>query len=171
MPSKAFSPSSRAGRIRRGTFTSVAALQDAIRSYIQEHNKAPKPPSSGQNLLTTILAKIKPTACSFRMTQSISLFGEPDQIDLVVNSLNMPGLMGALQYGALRKNACTSSNGGVLWFCSVFAHAVFDVSSLNLAASKGVAVFFRAAFGFIPIEVRRCLHRALWRRGICRPAA
>jgi transposase len=30
-------------RIRRGVFTSVAALQDAIRGYIREHNKAPKP--------------------------------------------------------------------------------------------------------------------------------
>jgi transposase len=30
-------------RIRRGVFTSVADLQDAIRRYIQEHNKDPKP--------------------------------------------------------------------------------------------------------------------------------
>ena len=30
-------------RIRRGVFTSVADLQDAIRRYIQEHNKNPKP--------------------------------------------------------------------------------------------------------------------------------
>ncbi len=31
------------GRIRRGTFSSVADLQNAIRRYIQEHNKNPKP--------------------------------------------------------------------------------------------------------------------------------
>jgi transposase len=30
-------------RIRRGVFTSVADLQDAIRSYIHEHNRTPKP--------------------------------------------------------------------------------------------------------------------------------
>jgi transposase len=30
-------------RIRRGVFTSVADLQDAIRSYIREHNRSPKP--------------------------------------------------------------------------------------------------------------------------------
>jgi transposase len=30
-------------RIRRGVFTSVANLQDAIRSYIREHNNNPKP--------------------------------------------------------------------------------------------------------------------------------
>ena len=30
-------------RIRRGVFTSVADLQDAIRSYIREHNRNPKP--------------------------------------------------------------------------------------------------------------------------------
>jgi transposase len=30
-------------RIRRGVFTSVADLQDAIRRYIQEHNKDPRP--------------------------------------------------------------------------------------------------------------------------------
>jgi transposase len=30
-------------RIRRGVFTSVAALQDAIDRYIQEHNRHPKP--------------------------------------------------------------------------------------------------------------------------------
>jgi len=30
-------------RIRRGTFKSVADLQDAIKRYIREHNKAPKP--------------------------------------------------------------------------------------------------------------------------------
>jgi transposase len=30
-------------RIRRGTFKSVAGLQDAIKRYIREHNKAPKP--------------------------------------------------------------------------------------------------------------------------------
>ena len=30
-------------RIRRGVFTSVADLQDAIRSYIREHNRNPRP--------------------------------------------------------------------------------------------------------------------------------
>jgi transposase len=30
-------------RIRRGAFTSVANLQDAIRSYIRDHNRSPKP--------------------------------------------------------------------------------------------------------------------------------
>jgi transposase len=30
-------------RIRRGVFTSVADLQDAIRRYIREHNQNPKP--------------------------------------------------------------------------------------------------------------------------------
>ena len=30
-------------RIRRGVFTSVADLQDAIRSYIRNHNRSPKP--------------------------------------------------------------------------------------------------------------------------------
>ena len=30
-------------RIRRGVFTSVANLQDAIRAYIREHNRSPKP--------------------------------------------------------------------------------------------------------------------------------
>jgi transposase len=30
-------------RIRRGVFTSVAHLQDAIRGYIREHNRSPKP--------------------------------------------------------------------------------------------------------------------------------
>jgi transposase len=30
-------------RIRRGVFTSVADLQAAIRSYIREHNRSPKP--------------------------------------------------------------------------------------------------------------------------------
>jgi len=30
-------------RIRRGTFKSVADLQDAIRRYIKEHNKSAKP--------------------------------------------------------------------------------------------------------------------------------
>ena len=30
-------------RIRRGVFTSVADLQDAIRSYIREHNRTPRP--------------------------------------------------------------------------------------------------------------------------------
>jgi hypothetical protein len=29
--------------MRRGVFISVADLQDAIRRYIREHNKAPKP--------------------------------------------------------------------------------------------------------------------------------
>jgi transposase len=30
-------------RIRRGVFTSVANLQDAIRSYIRNHHRNPKP--------------------------------------------------------------------------------------------------------------------------------
>jgi len=32
-----------AKRIRRGTFTSVAELHEAILSYIEEHNTDPKP--------------------------------------------------------------------------------------------------------------------------------
>ncbi len=43
--------------IRRGTFKSVADLQDAIKRYIREHNKAPKP-FVWTKSADTILAKL-----------------------------------------------------------------------------------------------------------------
>jgi hypothetical protein len=44
-------------RIRRGVFTSVAVLQDAIRSYIRDHNRSPTPfvwTEPAENILATI---------------------------------------------------------------------------------------------------------------------
>ena len=43
-------------RIRRGVFTSVAALEEAIRTYIREHNKTAKP-FAWTKPAETILAK------------------------------------------------------------------------------------------------------------------
>jgi transposase len=45
-------------RIRRGVFTSVADLQDAIRSYIRQHNRDPKP-FVWTKSADTILAKVR----------------------------------------------------------------------------------------------------------------
>ncbi len=57
-------------RIRRGAFTSVAALKEAIRTYIREHNKTAKP-FVWTKPAETILAKIS-RLCSLLMSQSAS---------------------------------------------------------------------------------------------------
>jgi transposase len=70
-------------RIRRGVFTSVADLQDAIHRYIREHNKDPKPfvwtkPADRLDQAGRRHPRqTQPSACSFRMSQNTTLRGLP----------------------------------------------------------------------------------------------